>query len=94
MLSSWQQSAATNDAVSLQARASLPSRFCSGGAGVGLPVSPGTFRTGYFRGAEHVSVQLCLPSPPQNHTSLSPLAGCLGDGEVRSLLGWWAGGTA
>lgn len=60
MLSSWQQSAATNDAVSLQAQASLPSRFCSGGAGVGLPVSPGTFRTVYFWCAEHVSVQLAL----------------------------------
>ena len=90
MLSSWQRSAATNDAVSsvpLQAQASLSSRFCSGGAGVSLPVSSGTLRTGYFQCAEHVSVQLCVPSPPQNHTSLSLPAGCLGDGEVRSPLG-------
>lgn len=82
MVSVWQQFAAATDAVSsvpLQAQASLPSQLCSERAGVSLPISSGDLRAGYFQCAEHIFVQLCMPSPPQNHTLLSLLAGYLGD---------------
>lgn len=81
-----QRFAAATDAVSpvpLQAQASLPSRLCNEGAGLSLPISSGVLRAGYFQCAEHILVQLCMPSLPQNHTSLSLLAGCLGDREIR-----------
>lgn len=86
MVSVWQQFAAATDAVSsvpLQAQASLPSQLCSERAGVSLPISSGELRAGYFQCAEHIFVQLCMPSLPQNHTLLSLLAGYLGDGEIR-----------
>lgn len=67
----WQQIAAAAAAVSsvpLQAQSNLPSQLCNEGAGVILPSSPGVLRAGYFQCAEHILVQLCMPSLPQNDT--------------------------
>lgn len=81
----WQQFAAATGAISsvpLQIQTSLPSQLCNEGTGVSLSISSGVLWAGYFQSGEHISVQLFMPSLPQNHTSLSLLSGCLGDREI------------